>query len=453
MSASPNRSSPLVGIVAALLLVSPAVIHGQLPSPAADAAEELLEIVLAGDEPRLGSFLETGFVPDFVEFLPIEEHLAIFASLRRDLEGREVDGIELEGPFEVRLTFAGRGSPFELRLAVEEAPPHQIQYVGWGPAGPEIAARSPGDLGAELQRFADEDAFSGVVLAATLDGVRFHEAYGLADRTTGRAVLPDTRFDLGSIGKLFTATAVLRLVQEGRLDLADPVGQYLEGFTPEVAGVSVEQLLRHRSGLGDYLSHPEFETDPNRFTQTADFLPLARKQSPAFEPGTATRYSNLGFVMLGAIVEAVTGQGYHEAIHDLVFRPAEMRTAGPAGGPEAARRYHRMPGEWMRVDDQYPEYGTPAGGSFAAAADLVHFVDALLDHRLLNERNTALLLNDFDPAAADRGIPAQFEFAGGADGVNAALLVRPAERETIVVLSNTEPFPLERVARRIQSLL
>jgi D-alanyl-D-alanine carboxypeptidase len=453
MSASLQRFPPLAGIVAALLLAPPEEMHGQLPSPAADAAEELLEIVLAGDEPQLRSLLETGFAPEFLEFLPIEEHLAILASLRRDLEGREVDGIELEGPFEVRLTFAGRGAPFELRLAVEEAPPHRIQYVGWGPAGPEIAAPSLGDLRVELQMFADEDAFSGVVLASTLDGVRFHEAYGLADRTTGRAALPDTRFDLGSIGKLFAATAVLRLVQEGRLGLADPVGRYLEGFPPEVAAVTIEQLLRHRSGLGDYLSHPEFEADPDRFTQTADFLPLARKQSPAFEPGTAMRYSNLGFVLLGAIVEAVPGQGYHEVIHDLVFRPAEMGTAGPTGGPEAARRYHRMPGEWMRVDDQYPEYGTPAGGSFAAAADLVHFVDALLDHRLLNERNTALLLNDFDPAAADRGLPAQFEFAGGADGVNAVLLVRPAERETIVVLSNTEPFPLERVARRVQSLL
>lgn len=447
----PSRT--FAGIAALVLLATPAVIHGQLPSPAADIAEALLEVVLADDEPRLQSFLETRFIPEFHEFLPMAEHLAIFASLRRALEGRESTAIELEGPFEVRLYFAGRGNLLELTVIVEEEEPHRIEYVAWGSAGPEIAARSLEGLQTELQRLADEDVFSGVVLALTSDGVSFHEAFGSADRTTGRPVLRETRFDLGSIGKLFTATAVLRLVQDGPLRLADPVGRYLEGFSPEVASVTVEQLLRHRSGLGDYMSHPEFEADPDRFVEPADFLPLARTQALAFEPGTATRYSNMGFVVLGAIIEVVTGKGYHEVIDELVFRPAEMRTAGPAGGPEAARRYHRMPREWMRVDGQYPPVGTPAGGSFATAIDLACFVDALLDHRLLSDRYTALLLNDFDTSAADGGLPRQFEFAGGADGVNAMLLVRPAERETIVVLSNTEPFPLERVARRVQSLL
>jgi len=453
VSTCTKRLRAFAGIALLVLLAIPAATHGQLPSPAADTAEELLEVVLAGDEPRLQSFLETRFIPLFHELLPMAEHLAIFASLRKELEGREVDGIELEGPFEVRLYFTGRGAPLEFRVAVEEDVPHRIEYVGWGPAGPEIAARSLAGLKAELQGLADEDAFSGVVLAVTSDGVRFHEAFGPADRTTGRPVLPDTRFDLGSIGKLFTATAVLRLVQDGQMRLTDPVERYLEGFSPEVAGVTVEQLLRHRSGLEDYLSHPEFEADPNRFAEPADFLPLAREQEPAFEPGTGMRYSNLGFVVLGAIVEVVTGQGYHDVIDELVFRPAEMRTAGPEGGSAAARRYHRMPGEWMHVDGQYPHVGTPAGGGFAAAMDLVRFVDALLEHRLLSDRYTALLLNDFDPSSADVGLPRQFEFSGGADGVNAVLLVRPAERETIVVLSNTEPFPLERVARHVQLLL
>jgi hypothetical protein len=248
-----------------------------------------VEVVLANDDPRLQAFLEARVIPLFLHFLPMAEHLAIFASLRRELEGRDLDGIELEGPFEVRLYFAGRGDPLELRVAVEGEEPHRIEYVAGGAAGPEIAAQSLEGLQAELQRLADEDAFSGVVLALTADGVRFHEAFGPADRT-----------------------------------------------------VTVEELLKHRSGLGDYLAHPEFEADPNRFVEPADFLPLARTQAPAFEPGTATRYSNLGFVLLGAIIEVVTGQGYHEVIHELVFRPAELRTAGPAGGPEAARRYHRI---------------------------------------------------------------------------------------------------------------
>jgi CubicO group peptidase (beta-lactamase class C family) len=229
---------------------------------------------------------------------------------------------------------------------------------------------------------------------------------------------------------------VLRLVQDGRLALADPVGTYLEGFDAAVAErVTVEHLLRHRSGLGDYLSHPQFEANPKRFRRLADYLPLARRQELAFEPGTRSRYSNIGFVLLGAI-----------------FRPAEMTTAGPTAGSDAARRYHHMPDGWMPVDSEYPDVASPAGGGFAAVSDLHGFVEALLDHRLLDAEHTALLLNDFQVPTDPAGRPDELAVAGGADGVAAALLVRPAERTTVVFLANVDSFPVETLVRHVLEL-
>jgi D-alanyl-D-alanine carboxypeptidase len=246
---------------------------------------------------------------------------------------------------------------------------------------------------------------------------------------------------------------VLRLVQDGRLALADPVGTYLEGFDAAVAErVTVEHLLRHRSGLGDYLSHPQFEANPKRFRRLADYLPLARRQELAFDPGTRSRYSNIGFVLLGAIIESVTGRDYHEVVGEVVFRPAEMTTAGPTAGSDAARRYHHMPDGWMPVDSEYPDVASPAGGGFAAVSDLHGFVEALLDHRLLDAEHTALLLNDFQVPTDPAGRPDELAVAGGADGVAAALLVRPAERTTVVFLANVDSFPAETLVRHVLEL-
>lgn len=257
-------------------------------------------------------------------------------------------------------------------------------------AGPGIRASSLDDLRPELRRLARNDEFSGTVLVATAGEIRFHGAFGFADREAGRPNRPETRFDLGSLNKLFTATAIVRLAQDGRLELSAPLGEYLSGFRPAVAErATLLHLLQHRSGLGDYLSHPEFEADPKRFTGPDDFLPLAREQGLAFEPGTGMRYSNMGFVLLGDVIESATGRGYHESIEDLVYRPAGMATAGPTGGATAARRYHRGESGFVTMDSLYPDVGTPAGGRFAAALDLHRFVTALLEHELLDPENTA----------------------------------------------------------------
>lgn len=441
----------LCGIVIVSSVTEPGEVIGQTPSPATVAAEDLLEVIRSSDEARGRELVETRFTAELRNHVPMEEHLRILATYRRTFQGLEVAGVLELGSTEARLILAGADRPLELRVLVEADPPHGIAGIHVGPAGPELGAELTAgtleELGRELEGFAEDDRFSGVVLVATGEDLQFWNAYGPADRDDGRPNRPETRFDIGSIYKIFTCVAVLRLVQDGRLALGDPVGTYLDGFDPTVAGrVTVEHLLRHRSGLGDYLSHSEFEADPERFRRPADYLPLARRQEPAFEPGTRSRYSNMGFVLLGSIIESVTGRDYHEVVDEVVFRPAGMVTAGPSGGPDGARRYHHMPDGWMPVDSEYPEVASPAGGGFAAAVDLHRFAQALLDHRLLDPAHTALLLNDFQAPTDPLAPPDHLAVAGGADGVAAALLVRPADRRTVVVLANVDSFPVETLA-------
>lgn len=429
-------------------------------TPAARAAEEFLAVVRAAEADAGRRFIRTRFAPEMRDALPPEEHLRQFGFLREDLEAGEIVDVRPRGAGKIDLTLESPGHRMRLRLEVEPEPPHRITRINGRAAGPALWAGSLEELDGELRRLAAADEFSGVVLVTRGRETLFHGAYGSADRSTGKAVETDTRFDIGSLTKLVTSAAVLRLAEEGRLGLDDPLGAHLDGFEPDVARVvTVRHLLRHTSGFGDYLTEPEFTADPGRFEAPADYLPLARARALAFEPGSRARYSNMGFVLLGAIVEVVTGRDYHDAIRALVFEPAGMESAGPRGGPDAARRYKWESGELVMVDSLYPEVNSPAGGGFAAVVDLDRFARALLEGRLLDESRTALLLNNFEPPPEGWTPPATIGFAGGASGLNAYLLMRRGTGEAgdlidvIVVLANRDPPVAAAVAEEAEGVL
>jgi D-alanyl-D-alanine carboxypeptidase len=455
MPTAPTGASHLLALVLVAMLCTPGSVRGQLPSPAADTAEEFLEVVRTGHRAWILAFVEARFTTEFVRAYPLDEYnVPVLASLGRQIQGLETANTELSGPHVVSMLLTEPGRRMELRLHVQAERPHRIEQLSWADAGPEINAQSLDDLGKELKRLADIPPFAGVAQVARGRDVLFHDAYGPADLVTGRRNRPDTRFNIGSLSKLFTSTAILRLVQDGQLGLDDPIGTYLDGFRPDVAErVTIRHLLEFRSGFGDYLSHPQFRADPKRFREVADFLPLAREQELEFEPGSGQKYSNMGFVLLGAIIERVTERGYHQVIDDLVFGPAMMESAGPIGGAEAARGYELHDGHFEFTDPLYPDVGSPAGGGYATAADLHRFIEALLDQTLLNEQNTVLLLNGFEGPAEGGTLPEEFSFAGGALGINAILLSRTAQRETVILMGNIGPFAGDAIARRIRAIL
>jgi CubicO group peptidase (beta-lactamase class C family) len=370
----------------------------------------------------------------------------------------------------------GKAGAFELSL--EPAPPFRITAIRLeaGDRAPDgrqaptsIALRPDMDaaamarvLDAHLHPLVAGDAFAGVVLVAR-DGVPLvQRTYGLADREAARGATTDTRFNLGSINKLFTKVAVGQLVAAGKLALTDTVGALLPDHPDGPSRrATVDQLLGHRGGIADFFG-PAFTAAPKAaFRANADYYRFVARQPVRFEPGAREEYCNGCYIVLGAIVERVAGMPYETYVARHVFGPAGMSGAGwfasDALPPLVARGYTRRSGPQAdgplrRNDALHGAAGSAAGGGYATAADLLAFDTALRAGRLLDPERTAWMLqaDRVDPGASGRargGIGA----AGGAPGINAAL-----ESDgvwTVVVLANLDPPSAIGVAQSIRRAL
>lgn len=352
----------------------------------------------------------------------------------------------------LRASMAGvSGNGVSLNIQVTGDPPRimaMAQPIPYrAPAVEQFASFDA--LDRALQQRVREDRFSGVVLVGHGDEVLFQRGYGLAERERGTAIRPDTRFNIASVNKFFTGVAILRLAQEGRLDLDAPVGRYLQGLPADVAGrVTIRQLLQHRSGLGDYLRDPEFNQNRDQFRNLEPLLALIRSHPLEFEPGTNQRYSNSGFVVLGGVIEALTGKKYDDVIREWILVPAGMTHTGPGGPgevPNTAHGYSRAApgseGELISVQAMRAP-ATPAGGGYSTAEDLFHYARALVTNRLLEPEYTSLMLNSY--SAGSR--PPTFSPSGGVQGANAVLSVNHETGAIAVVLANLDPPAASQLA-------
>jgi len=214
--------------------------------------------------------------------------------------------------------------------------------------------------------------FAGAVLVARHGKVLLKDAWGRADRKSGKANTPATRFRIGSMNKMFTAVATLQLVEAHKLALDDPIGKHLPNYpNKEVAAkVTVRHLLTHTGGTGDIFG-PEFEEHRLQLREHRDYLKLYGSRGLTHQPGAHFEYSNYGFVLLGALIEQVSGMSYDDYVRDHVFRRAGMRSTGSlpesAEVPDRAVGYLRASpsgGGWVPNTDTLPWRGTAAGGGY-----------------------------------------------------------------------------------------
>jgi CubicO group peptidase (beta-lactamase class C family) len=261
-----------------------------------------------------------------------------------------------------------------------------------GPRGGELAARL-----AELD-------FAGVVLAVGPDGVLAEVAMGDADRANGRPNMPGTRFGTASVGKLFTALALVRLAERRLVRLDAQVIDLLPAHhRPSTLDprVTLEHLLTHTSGITDYVDEAGGEAyedlwlrwNPAVMRAPADLLPLFRDLPARAVPGAEVRYNNGAFVLLGLVLEALTGHDFYRVVEDEVFAPAGMTATGfPALDdvvPDLAVGHVRPVGDggpWRTNAFQIPVRGQPDGGAYTTAGDLVRLLDAFAGGRLVGER-------------------------------------------------------------------
>ena len=255
---------------------------------------------------------------------------------------------------------------------------------------------------AGLTDFIADSNFSGVVLIRSGAATVFEGAFGLASPRWNVANTMDTRFDTASITKLFTSVAVLQQVEKGNLDLEASIHHYvdLEGTAIPI-GVNLLHLLTHTSGIADDADEEAgedyaalFLDTPNySVMETKDLLPQFVDKEPNAEPGVECRYCNAGYVLAGLALEKVTGTSFRQYVFDHVFAPAGMTDSGFYDRRDAAPRVaeggdYDEQGRWVSNIYSYPPIGSPDGGAHTTAGDLLKFLDAVRDGRLLNAELT-----------------------------------------------------------------
>ncbi len=296
--------------------------------------------------------------------------------------------------------------------------------------------------------------FNGSVLIADGDHIVFERQYGFVDPGDPVDIDVDTAFNLASSGKLYTSVATLQLVQQGKLDLDVPIGRYLPDWPVERVRdqVTARQLLLHTSGLGQFWGE-EFQRLRPQLQNLEDYLPLLDDE-PAFAPGSQWAYSNNGYMLLGLLIEAISGENYYDYVQKHVFDVAGMRGAGyfAIDGKAAgvAVPFVVEDDSFSRLDMPEPR-GGPAGGGFARPRDWLAFHRALTGGKLLDSTTLDLMFTAVTLPEGTRAPPhglgilrwaagndIGYGHPGGAPGVAVDFRAARGSGWAIVVMSNRD---------------
>ena len=304
---------------------------------------------------------------------------------------------------------------------------------------------------------ADAGRFSGVVLVARDGQVLSERAYGLRDETGEAPLQPGDRFNLASAGKMFTSVAILQQVAAGRISLDTPVGDVLREYPNEAfaRGVTVRHLLTHTGGAGDIdeLFGAENAAQRQRLQGLADMVALHGDRAPAFAPGSQQAYGNYGYIVLGRMVEVLSGEDFATYVQHRVLEPAGMAATGFAActdpAADIAHGYVTVDGERVRNCATLPAKGLAAGGQVSTARDMLRFVQALESGKLLPEALFAqatatqreFMGLGFFATGYGADVPTRdfrWGHGGNADGICADVRAYPRTGETVIVLSNSD---------------
>jgi D-alanyl-D-alanine carboxypeptidase len=468
-----TRTRILVVVLLSVLALPAAL--AQFPgTPAAHQFAAWLSAFNSGDRATLLRYLEQNF--------PVRaSHVDAELGFRRQTGGFDFKKVEESTPTRFAGLVQERDSDQFARfeLEVEPTPAHRITRFDLRaiprPPGFAIARLSESDALAALRTKLESDAaagrFAGAVLVAKNGQPIFTAAYGMADREKKIPNKLETRFRIGSMNKMFTAVAILQLVQAGKIQLNDPLGKYLTDYpNHDVATkVTIHHLLTHTGGTGDFFG-PEFDAHRLELRTLDDYVKLYGKRGLEFEPGSRWEYSNYGFLLLGVVVEKVSGESYYDYVREHVYQPAGMMSTASLPEdetvPDRAIGYTQMASAtWEPNTSTLPYRGTSAGGGYSTVGDLLRFSKALISHKLLDAHYTEVLTTGKVDTTAPgsryaygfgehtEGGVRFFGHGGGAPGMNGDLQIYPQSSYVVAVLANIDPPAAQQVAEFIASRL
>ncbi len=330
---------------------------------------------------------------------------------------------------------------------------------------PASAAAPTTAIDSFLARYQALGLFNGSVLVADQGQVVFKKGYGLANMEWNIPNTPDTKFRLGSVTKQFTATLIMQLVEQGKIELNAPITRYLPDYPAKTGDrITIHHLLNHTSGIPGYTEIPTWASKMRDPYPPAKFIDFFSKMDLLFDPGTKFSYNNSGYFLLGVILEKVTGEPYEKLLRERIFTPVGMNDSGydstaPLLTKRAAGYDKHFDGTYTNTTfiDMTQPYA--AGSLYSTVEDLYKWDQALYGEKILSAASKEKM---FTPGLANYGYAwdirkgkdgATIEHGGGINGFNTLITRNPETKRLIVLLNNTGGAPLNPMATGIRAIL
>ena len=394
----------LLFLLFAILLTVPGAL-AQKTDPAEKRAKEFVAQINNSNRTQFTEYVKANFGGDFLN-LPMSAHLNFFLSIKDFSRGFDVVRVAQRQENRVTLQVKSRltGDLNGISVRVDPAPPHKIVGLGMRPApaeetgGGKMSDKGIADhLDQYMKKLAGADVFSGSVLLAKGGKVVYKGAFGAANKDFGSPNRIDTKFNLGSMNKMFTALSIAKLVETGKLSLEDPLSKFVPDFPDAESAkkIRVKHLLSHTAGLGGYFSQTWRMRSRGSIRSVDDMMALAKKDERLrFEPGTNWQYSNTGMLVLGKIIEVASGKTYFKFVDENVLKPAGMINTGcfelDKVNKNLAVGYDKVFNDegfsFRNNVFMHVMRGGPQGGCYSTAEDLHRFATALVSGKIVNKK-------------------------------------------------------------------
>jgi CubicO group peptidase (beta-lactamase class C family) len=305
-----------------------------------------------------------------------------------------------------------------------------------------------------LTEMTRQDSFSGAVLIADSSKILLSKGYGFSDRENKVINTPDTRFDLSSGSKIFTGTAITYLAQQGKIKFTDTIGQYIKGL-PKGNSITIHQLLTHSAGFDDFYKAIGFSYD--KVKNCTDIMPYMRKLPLVYNPGDSCIYSTGNAIVLGAVVEKITGMSFQDYIEKTFIKPLKLEntcfmpywTLNDSQKQYAIGYQKKDSPGYSRINYDY-DYGfipLSAGGAWSSITDLYKFDKAVFSAEILNIEYLKLMTSKYTTPVwenyhfgyiwiIDDTHTSCIGHAGNSSGWNTWNYYYPEKKTTIIVLTN-----------------
>ncbi|MFC2166907.1 serine hydrolase domain-containing protein [Acidobacteriota bacterium] len=443
--------------------------------------QSLIDTINSGDSNRIKRFIQEECTGRFKN-MSLEDHLNAFTSFLHETGGIEFHSIRTYDPPRTGVKIVilkdknfEAWRAFTLRLSEDEN--HLITGMEFGnartPSNVKEEPLSEDDFLAEtknmMNRLNENEMFSGTLLIAKGSDVLFSFAAGEASKRYHVPINIDTKFNLGSMNKMFTSLTIMNLLEKEQLSLEDTIDKFVdETWLPKetTSKITIHNLLTHTSGLGSYFNSVYMRSSKQLFRKLDDYKPLIKVEKLSFEPGKRYQYSNTGMFLLGVVIESITGEDYFETIRKVIYEPSGMKDSDcyEMDYPVENLAIGYSPdksSEWGWQNNYYKHVikGGPAGGGFSTVGDLHRFALALLSGKLVSEASLEKMWTDHFNAGYGYGFGIQegtngkvVGHSGGFSGINSNLDIFLDRGYIIAVMSNFDNGA-SPIANRINALL